>query len=356
MDQLTGNESHLEEDHACAGCGLFNDSSSSQILALVPLSTGLAGALGNIGVLVILLSTSSLQPFQHPSNQPLFMLSLGFSDLASALCFLFFNTRYALLGRGPANRWELDIGAGLLYCLLNISLFSTICIGLDKLVHVTKPFAYANYWTPRRCAGFIIGYWLLSPIPAILPSQLAAIPHYFYKFDSGTLTFLTVHDSKVSTLFVWRAVLFLFLVLLFLIGYLGLCIIIRRFTTPPVLLSRESSRPHPPQPPQPHSSGIEKDTCVYSRKALAQRPSVSLKGTKTIGLVIMAFSMLWFPYFVFLLMDAYQVTLAAQDPRARRNELSVCAISRRVKQINGKYYNSESTSVTDTDQDNSLAS
>ncbi|VDM01076.1 unnamed protein product [Schistocephalus solidus] len=309
----------------CAGCGPFNDNGSSRILALVPLSTGLAGVVGNIGVLVVLLSTSCLRPLQHPSNQPLFMLSLGFSDLASALCFLLFSSRYALLGQGPADRWELDIGAGLLYCLLNISLLSTICIGLDKLIHVTHPFAYARHWTPRRCARFILAYWLLSPIPAILPSRLAAIPHYFYKFDKGTLTFLTVHDSNVSSLFIWRAVLFLFLVLLFLVGYLGLCIIVRRFATPPGLLSRECPRPQQ----SPALCSIEKNG-VCSRKTLASRPSVSLKGTKTIGLVIMAFSMLWFPYFVFLLLDAYKVTRAAQDAHGRRPAWSVCSFSRRV--------------------------
>ncbi|VEL37851.1 unnamed protein product [Protopolystoma xenopodis] len=220
-----------QNDPLCAGCELIFEPNPWKALPI--LAIGIISLFGNAGVIAVILTNRSLQPIRHSSNQALFMLSLGISDFGSAVCFLLFSARYALQGHGPASGTELDLGAGISYCLLTASLFSTLGIGLDKLAHIETPYSYDRLWTRRRCATLVLGYWVLLATLSILPTQLVPIPHYYYQFNLDTLTFVTQHEAKFSALLVVRFCMFAALLLTLGIGYGRLYCIMRQFATRP---------------------------------------------------------------------------------------------------------------------------
>ena len=120
-----------------------------------------------IGNVLVCATVFVVRRLRTPSN--LLIVSLAVSDLFVALLVMPFATVYEVLARWIFSQALCDAWTSTDVLLCTSSILNLCAISIDRYFVITRPFQYAMKRTPQRMAAMIAGVWLLSAIISIPP-------------------------------------------------------------------------------------------------------------------------------------------------------------------------------------------
>lgn len=130
------------------------------ILSIITIGT----ILGNI---LVCTAVAIVRKLRTPSN--LLIVSLAVSDLLVAMLVMPFAATYEVMGQWVLGQTFCDTWTSLDVLLCTASILNLCMISVDRYFVITRPFQYAMKRTPARMALMITGVWLSSAVISIPP-------------------------------------------------------------------------------------------------------------------------------------------------------------------------------------------
>lgn len=157
-------------DATLATTSSFGRYSSSYLPWKVALTVGACGIIvcGTIvGNILVCIAVAIVRRLRTPSN--LLIVSLAVSDLLVAILVMPFATMYEVTGRWDLGQAICDTWTSLDVFLCTASILNLCAISVDRYFVITRPFQYAMKRTPVRMAMMIVFVWILSALISIPP-------------------------------------------------------------------------------------------------------------------------------------------------------------------------------------------
>ncbi|ELU14915.1 hypothetical protein CAPTEDRAFT_138863 [Capitella teleta] len=120
-----------------------------------------------IGNILVCIAVSIVKKLRTPSN--LLIVSLAVSDLLVALLVMPFAVSQEVMGRWVLGKTFCDAWTSLDVLLCTASILNLCMISVDRYFVITRPFQYAMKRTPSRMALMIVAVWLGSALISIPP-------------------------------------------------------------------------------------------------------------------------------------------------------------------------------------------
>lgn len=136
-------------------------------IVLIVLACGLIVSGTIIGNILVCTAVAIVRKLRTPSN--LLIVSLAVSDLLVAVLVMPLATSYEVFGRWPLGPAVCDMWTSLDVMLCTASILSLCAISVDRYFVITRPFQYAMKRTPLRMTLMILSVWLLSALISIPP-------------------------------------------------------------------------------------------------------------------------------------------------------------------------------------------
>ena len=120
-----------------------------------------------LGNILVCTAVAIVRKLQTPSN--LLIVSLAVSDLLVGLLVMPLAVVNELHGYWALGERLCDAWVSMDVMLCTASILNLCCISVDRYLVITRPFQYAVKRTPRRMAYMIAGVWLASALISIPP-------------------------------------------------------------------------------------------------------------------------------------------------------------------------------------------
>ena len=120
-----------------------------------------------VGNILVCTAVAIVRKLRTPSN--LLIVSLAVSDLLVAVLVMPFATTYECMGRWVLGQTFCDTWTSLDVMLCTASILNLCMISVDRYFVITRPFQYAMKRTPRRMALMIVSVWMSSALISIPP-------------------------------------------------------------------------------------------------------------------------------------------------------------------------------------------
>lgn len=135
------------------------------ILLIIILSIITVGTI--LGNILVCTAVAIVRKLRTPSN--LLIVSLAVSDLLVALLVMPFAATYEVMGRWVLGHTFCDTWTSLDVMLCTASILNLCMISVDRYFVITRPFQYAMKRTPARMALMITAVWVSSALISIPP-------------------------------------------------------------------------------------------------------------------------------------------------------------------------------------------
>ena len=135
------------------------------ILIIIILSIIIVGTI--LGNILVCTAVAIVRKLRTPSN--LLIVSLAVSDLLVALLVMPFAATYEVMGRWVLGQTFCDTWTSLDVMLCTASILNLCMISVDRYFVITRPFQYAMKRTPARMALMITAVWMSSALISIPP-------------------------------------------------------------------------------------------------------------------------------------------------------------------------------------------
>jgi len=136
-------------------------------VVLITLTCGIIVVGTVVGNILVCTAVAIVRRLRTPSN--LLIVSLAVSDLLVAVMVMPFATMYEVMGRWALGKAVCDMWTSLDVLLCTASILNLCAISVDRYFVITRPFQYAMKRTPVRMAAMILAVWVLSALISIPP-------------------------------------------------------------------------------------------------------------------------------------------------------------------------------------------
>jgi 5-hydroxytryptamine receptor 7 len=136
-------------------------------VALVVIACGIIVCGTIVGNVLVCTAVAIVRRLRTPSN--LLIVSLAVSDLLVAILVMPFATMYDIMGRWDLGQTVCDAWTSLDVFLCTASILNLCAISVDRYFVITRPFQYAMKRTPMRMVMMIVFVWILSALISIPP-------------------------------------------------------------------------------------------------------------------------------------------------------------------------------------------
>jgi len=137
------------------------------MVVLIILTCGIIVVGTVVGNILVCTAVAIVRRLRTPSN--LLIVSLAVSDLLVAVMVMPFATMYEVMGRWALGKAVCDMWTSLDVLLCTASILNLCAISVDRYFVITRPFQYAMKRTPVRMAAMIVAVWVLSALISIPP-------------------------------------------------------------------------------------------------------------------------------------------------------------------------------------------
>lgn len=120
-----------------------------------------------LGNVLVCIAVAIVRKLRTPSN--LLIVSLAVSDLLVAILVMPFAVTYEVMGRWELGQTFCDAWTSLDVMLCTASILNLCMISVDRYSVITRPLQYAMKRTPRRMAMMIAAVWVTSAVITIPP-------------------------------------------------------------------------------------------------------------------------------------------------------------------------------------------
>ena len=120
-----------------------------------------------VGNTLVCMAVSMVRKLRSPSN--LIIVSLAVADMLVAVLVMPFAALLELRGRWDLGQTFCNTWTSLDVMLCTASILNLCMISVDRYFVITRPFQYAMKRTPKRMALMIIGVWVVSALISIPP-------------------------------------------------------------------------------------------------------------------------------------------------------------------------------------------
>ncbi len=120
-----------------------------------------------LGNALVCIAVGIVRKLRTPSN--LLIVSLAISDLLVGILVMPFAIMYEVMGIWILNEGMCDAWTSLDVMLCTASILNLCMISVDRYFVITRPFTYAMKRTPKRMALMITGVWMASALISIPP-------------------------------------------------------------------------------------------------------------------------------------------------------------------------------------------
>ena len=144
-------------------------------VVLITLTCGIVVVGTIVGNVLVCTAVAIVRRLRTPSN--LLIVSLAVSDLLVAVMVMPFATMYEVMGRWALGKAICDMWTSLDVLLCTASILNLCAISVDRYFVITRPFQYAMKRTPVRMAAMIVAVWVLSALISIPPLFISKSEH-----------------------------------------------------------------------------------------------------------------------------------------------------------------------------------
>jgi len=144
-------------------------------VVLIILTCGIIVVGTVVGNILVCTAVAIVRRLRTPSN--LLIVSLAVSDLLVAVMVMPFATMYEVMGRWALGKAVCDMWTSLDVLLCTASILNLCAISVDRYFVITRPFQYAMKRTPVRMAAMIVAVWVLSALISIPPLFITKAEH-----------------------------------------------------------------------------------------------------------------------------------------------------------------------------------
>jgi len=144
-------------------------------IVLITLTCGIIVVGTVVGNILVCTAVAIVRKLRTPSN--LLIVSLAVSDLLVAVMVMPFATMYEVMGRWALGKAVCDMWTSLDVLLCTASILNLCAISVDRYFVITRPFQYAMKRTPVRMAAMIVAVWVLSALISIPPLFISKSEH-----------------------------------------------------------------------------------------------------------------------------------------------------------------------------------
>lgn len=144
-------------------------------VVLITLTCGLIVIGTVVGNILVCTAVAIVRRLRTPSN--LLIVSLAVSDLLVAVMVMPLATMYEVMGRWALGKAVCDMWTSLDVLLCTASILNLCAISVDRYFVITRPFQYAMKRTPVRMAAMIVAVWVLSALISIPPLFISKAEH-----------------------------------------------------------------------------------------------------------------------------------------------------------------------------------
>jgi len=144
-------------------------------VVLITLTCGITVVGTVVGNILVCTAVAIVRRLRTPSN--LLIVSLAVSDLLVAVMVMPFATMYDVMGRWALGKAVCDMWTSLDVLLCTASILNLCAISVDRYFVITRPFQYAMKRTPLRMAAMIVAVWVLSALISIPPLFISKSEH-----------------------------------------------------------------------------------------------------------------------------------------------------------------------------------
>ena len=134
---------------------------------LIVVTCGIIVAGTILGNALVCTAVAIVRKLRTPSN--LLIVSLAVSDLLVAALVMPFATTYEVMGRWVLGQAVCDMWTSLDVMLCTASILNLCMISIDRYFVITRPFQYAMKRSPMRMTLMIVLAWILSALISIPP-------------------------------------------------------------------------------------------------------------------------------------------------------------------------------------------
>lgn len=135
--------------------------------SLIVVTCGIIVAGTILGNALVCTAVAIVRKLRTPSN--LLIVSLAVSDLLVAALVMPFATTYEVMGRWVLGQAVCDMWTSLDVMLCTASILNLCMISIDRYFVITRPFQYAMKRSPTRMTLMIVLAWILSALISIPP-------------------------------------------------------------------------------------------------------------------------------------------------------------------------------------------
>lgn len=280
-----------------------------------------------LGNILVCTAVAIVKKLQTPSN--LLIVSLAVSDLLVAILVMPFAASYEVLGRWVLGQIFCDTWTSLDVMLCTASILNLCMISVDRYFVITRPFQYAMKRTPKRMALMITCVWLSSALISIPP---------LFGWKSEAKPGMCLVSQAVGYQFYATIGAFYLPLTVMIVIYYRIYMVSSRIAQAEAKSkpSKEGSHSHIPSDPptQIRKASEENHNCPngavgkkrdesmvemlpkkkkekkrfkFMQKSRLNRISSSKerKATKTLGVIMGAFTACWLPFFILALIRPF---------------------------------------------------
>ena len=279
-----------------------------------------------LGNILVCTAVAIVRKLQTPSN--LLIVSLAVSDLLVAVLVMPFAASYEVLGQWVLGQTFCDTWTSLDVMLCTASILNLCMISVDRYFVITRPFQYAMKRTPKRMALMITCVWLSSALISIPP---------LFGWKSEALPGMCIVSQAVGYQFYATIGAFYLPLTVMIVIYYRIYMVSSRIAQAEAKSKPADGQHHhiPSDPPtQIRKASEENHNCPngsvgkkrdestvemlpkkkkekkrfkFMQKSRLNRISSSKerKATKTLGVIMGAFTACWLPFFILALIRPF---------------------------------------------------